>query len=60
MRLMGTAREAIPQRAGRGTVLWERHPRKPTRHTNRLRRTGSAASTMQDTIGARAQRGKDT
>lgn len=56
MRLIGTARRATQRRAGRGTILWEHLP--GSHH--RLRRTGSAANAVQDTIGARAQRGKDT
>ena len=56
MRLIGTFRGATQRRAGRGTILCERIP--GSHH--RLRRTGSAANTVQDTIGARAQRGKDT
>ncbi|GAA4762389.1 hypothetical protein GCM10025784_06960 [Citricoccus nitrophenolicus] len=56
MRLNGTARGAAQRRAGRGTILWERQG--GSHH--RLRRTGSAAISVQNTIGARAQRGKDT
>lgn len=56
MHLIGTARGPVQRRAGRGTILWEH----AGRSHHRLRRPGRAANAVQDTIGARAQRGKDT